>query len=247
MRLENKVALITGGASGIGAETARVFVAEGAKVVLSDLNLKAAQALADELGGGAMAVAADVTDEAQVKGAVAACMDRHGRLDILFNCAGIFIDGGVVDLSEDDWDKVMDVNVKGTFFACKHAIPHMAEGGGGAIVNVGSIQSFSGDSMSAVYTASKAAILTLSRNIALKHAHQNIRSNTVCPGDCETPLISELFDRNEGMRERITEKYPIGRLAQPRDIANTVLFLASDEAAFATGTEITIDGGFMAK
>lgn len=249
MRLTDKVAFITGGASGIGAETARVFVAEGARVVIADVDLEAAEAMVAELtsqGGQALAVEMDVTNAGQIEQAIATCLDAHGKLDILFNCAGIVIEGGVVDMSEEDWDKVMDVNVKGTFLTCKYAIPEMAKRGGGAIVNVGSIQSFSGDSVSAVYTASKAAILTLTRNIAIKHAHQNIRANTVCPGDCETPLIASLFDEHQGMRERLTAKYPMGRLAQPRDIANAVLFLASDEAAFANGTELVIDGGFLA-
>ena len=157
------------------------------------------------------------------------------------------IEGGVLDLSEEDWDAVINVNVKGTFLACKHAIPAMIAGGGGAIVNVGSIQSYSADSASLVYTASKAAILTLTRNIALRFADRGIRANTVCPGDCETPLVEALFERNEGMREEIAAKYPMGRLARPIDIANAVLFLVSDEAAFATGTELTIDGGFLAR
>ena len=245
MRLAGKVAFITGGASGIGAETARLFAREGAHVAVADKDADAAEALAVEIGG--QAVTLDVTRADQVKAAVAHVVERYGRLDILFNSAGLFIEGGVLDLSEEDWDTVMDVNVKGTFLACKHAIPAMIEGGGGAIVNVGSIQSYSADSASLVYTASKAAILTLTRNIALRFADQGIRANTVCPGDCETPLVQALFERNEGMREEIAAKYPMGRLAQPIDIANAVLFLVSDEAAFATGTELTIDGGFLAR
>jgi len=245
MRLAGKVAFITGGASGIGAETARLFAREGARVTIGDMDADAARALAAEIGGEAVMV--DVTRTDQVEAAVAHIVERHGRLDILFNSAGIFIEGGVLDLSEEDWDAVMDVNVKGTFLACKHAIPAMIDSGGGAIVNVGSIQSYSADSASLVYTASKAAILTLTRNIALRFADRGIRANTVCPGDCETPLVQALFERNEGMREQISAKYPMGRLAQPIDIANAVLFLVSDEAAFATGTELTIDGGFLAR
>jgi NAD(P)-dependent dehydrogenase (short-subunit alcohol dehydrogenase family) len=250
MRLDGKVAFITGGASGIGAETALRFAREGARVAIGDLNEAAAVALArriDTQGGEALAVSLDVTQSCQVEAAIAKTVDQFGRLDILFNSAGIFIEGGVLDHTEADWDAVMDVNVKGTFFACRHAIPAMLEVGGGAIVNVGSIQSFSGDSASLVYTASKAAILTLTRNIALKFAGRNIRCNTVCPGDCETPLIEALFEQNPGMREAIAAKYPAGRLAKPADIANAVLFLASDEAAFANGTELVIDGGFLAR
>ena len=249
MRLKDKVAFITGGASGIGAETARVFSAEGARVAIGDLDLDAAEAIASELregGGDAGAFRMDVTNSAQVASAIGACAERFGGLDILFNCAGIVIEGGVVDMAEEDWDAVMDVNVKGTYLACKYAIPVMAEGGGGVIINVGSIQSFAANSVSAVYTASKAAIITLTRNMAVKYAHQGIRANTVCPGDCETPLLTTLFDENEGLRERLTAKYPVGRLAQPRDIANAVVFLASEEAGFANGTELVIDGGFLA-
>jgi len=250
MRLKNKVALITGGASGIGAETARVFAREGALLVIADINSQAAGEMVTEItgsGGQAIAAKVDVTNAAQAEAAIARCVDAYGKIDILFNSAGIVIEGDVVDLSEADWDKVMDVNVKGTFLMCKYAIPEMTKNGGGVIVNVGSIQSFAANSVSCVYTASKAAILTLTRNIAVKYADQNIRANTVCPGDCETPLMTALFAENQGMRERITAKYPMGRMAQPIDIANAVLFLASDEACFATGTELTIDGGFLAR
>ena len=244
------MALITGGASGIGAETARVFAREGALLVIADINSQAAGEMVTEItGSGGQAVAAeiDVRNAAQAEAAIARCVEAYGKIDILFNSAGIVIEGDVVDLSEADWDKVMDVNVKGTFLMCKYAIPEMTKNGGGVIVNVGSIQSFSANSVSCVYTASKAAILTLTRNIAVKYADQNIRANTVCPGDCETPLMTALFAENQGMRERITAKYPMGRMAQPIDIANAVLFLASDEASFATGTELTIDGGFLAR
>lgn len=250
MRLKDKVTLITGGASGIGAETARVFAREGALLAIADVNSQAADEMVAEIkdsGGQSIAVEVDVTDSAQVAAAIAECVKAYGKLDILFNSAGIVIEGDVTDLAEDDWDKVMDVNVKGTFLMCKHAIPEMIRNGGGVIVNVGSIQSFSANSVSCVYTASKAAILTLTRNIAVKYADRNIRANTVCPGDCETPLMAALFEQNDGMRERITAKYPMGRMAQPADIANAVLFLASDEASFATGTELTIDGGFLAR
>lgn len=249
MRLAGKVAFITGGASGIGAETARVFSKEGARLVIADLDLGAAKALVSTIqadGGDAVAVEMDVTNGQQVERAIATCLKTFGQIDVVFNCAGIVIEGGVVEMAEEDWDKVMAVNVKGTFLVCKFAIPELAALGGGVIVNVGSIQSFAANSVSAVYTASKAAILTLTRNIAVNHAHQNIRANTICPGDCETTLLTSLFEENEGMRERITAKYPLGRLAQPRDIANAVLFLASDEASFANGTELVIDGGFLA-
>ena len=247
MRLAGKVAFITGGASGIGAETARLFAREGARVAVGDVDAGAAEAVVQEIGSEALSVPVDVTRADQVGSAVARVVERYGRIDILFNSAGVFIEGGVLDLSENDWDAVMDVNVKGTFLSCKHAIPAMIAGGGGAIVNVGSIQSYSADSASVVYTASKAAILTLTRNIALRFADRGIRANTICPGDCETPLVQALFERNEGMREEVAAKYPMGRLAQPIDIANAVLFLVSDEAAFATGTELTIDGGFLAR
>lgn len=249
MRLKDKVALVTGGASGIGAETVASFVREGARVVVVDVNLAAAQDVCRRIDADvsrAVAVRGDVVDSEQMRAAVGACLETHRRLDILFNSAGIVKEGGVTDMDEADWDAMMAVNVKGTFLACRHAIPAMAGSGGGAIVNVGSIQSFAANSVSAAYTASKAAILTLTRNIAVKHAHQGIRANTVCPGDCETPLLTDLFDRDPALRVRLTAKYPLGRIAQPRDIANAVVFLASDEASFITGTELVVDGGFLA-
>ena len=248
MRLENKVIFITGGASGIGAETTRVFVQHGAKVCIADIDVDAARHEAAKLGADeATAVEVDVTVSSQVAQAIDHCVKTFGRLDGICNSAGIVIEGDVTDISEQDWHKVMDVNVNGTFLCCRHGIPKLIDNGGGSIINIGSIQSFCGDSVSSAYTTSKAAILTLTRNIAVKYAQHNVRANTICPGDCETPLMEKLFAENPGLREKLSAKYPIGRLAQPRDIANGAVFLASDESSFITGSELTIDGGFRAR
>ncbi len=249
-RLENKVAIITGGGSGIGAATARLFGAEGCRVVVVDKRRDAAETTTQaicELGGMAITAEADVTQAHDVQGMINAALQTFGRLDILFNNAGIGVQGDVVDMPEDVWDRVIDLNLTGVFLGCKYAIPKMIEQGGGSIINTASIMGLVGGSLSAVYPATKGGVVLLTRHAALDYAKHNIRVNCICPGHIETPLLQRLFDNEPDKREELLRNYPIGRLGQPQEIAEGTLFLASDEASFVTGTTLVIDGGYTAR
>ncbi len=249
-RLENKVAIITGGGSGIGAATARLFGTEGCRVAVVDKRRDAAEVTTQaicESGGMAIAVQADVTQSRDVQAMVDATIQAYGRFDILFNNAGIGVQGDVVDMPEDVWDRVVDLNLTGVFLGCKYAIPKMAEQGGGSIINTASIMGLVGGSLSTVYPATKGGVVLLTRNAALDYAKSNIRVNCVCPGHIETPLLQRLFDDEPDKKKELLRNYPIGRLGQPNEIAEGVLFLASDEASFVTGTTLVIDGGYTAR
>jgi NAD(P)-dependent dehydrogenase (short-subunit alcohol dehydrogenase family) len=248
--MKDKVTVITGGASGLGAETAKCFAKEGSLIVIADLNTTAVNTTVAEIigeGGNAIGVTANVTVAADMERLFQTCKDSYGRLDALFNAAGIAAEGNVVELQEKDWDRVMNVNVKGTFLSCKYAIPLMIESGGGSIINTGSITSFTGDSLSCVYPTSKSAILSLTRNTALQFAKQKVRVNTLCPGHCWTPLVADLYEKDEALKQTLLDKYPMGRFGRPEEIAKAALFLASDESSFMTGSELVIDGGFLAR
>ncbi len=249
MRMKGRSAFITGGGSGLGAATARRLAEEGAKVAVADLDHQAAQSVTDALtadGYNAQALQVDVTSSDSLQAAAQSCVDLFGKLDSVFACAGITTNGTAVDMAEADWDAVMQVNLKGVFLTCKHTLPHLERAGGGSIVLAGSITSFTGVSKSCAYAASKAALVSFSRNMALDYAKSAIRVNLVCPGHCETPLVQALFRKTEGLRESLLARYPMGRLAEEREIANAVLFLLSDESSFVTGTELIVDGGFLA-
>jgi NAD(P)-dependent dehydrogenase (short-subunit alcohol dehydrogenase family) len=250
-RLEAKVALITGGGSGIGRAAARLFAAEGAKVVVADLVGDAARATADELiaaGGQAVAVGADVTDEAHVAAIAAAAMDAYGALHVLFNCAGIFPgdDGGLLDTPPQTWDKVMDVNLKGVWLCCRAAVPAMIESGGGSVVNVASFVALVGAATAQVaYTASKGGVLAFTRELAVEYARRGVRANALCPGPVETPLLEALIADPERRARRLVH-IPMGRFGQAEEIARAALFLASDESSFMTGAALVVDGGITA-
>jgi len=249
MRLMNKTAIITGGGSGIGEATAVLFSQEGASVVVADINAEAAEATAsriNEAGGIACAVRVEVTQAADVEAMVRTAVETYGKLDVLFNNAGIGGRGDVVEISEADWDRTLDVNLKGAFLGCKYAIPEMIKSGGGAIINTASIWAFVGGALSCVYPVSKIGLLALSKHTAVKYAPHNIRVNCVCPGHIETPLIQSRT-QDPAAREAITQKYPLGRLGKPIEVAYAVLYLASDEASFITGTELVMDGGYTAQ
>lgn len=247
-RLPGTVAIVTGAGAGIGRAIALVFAREGAKVVVADIDLAAAEATAATIaagGGSARAVEVDVTDAASVEGMVSATVRSFGTLNVLVNNAGVGTEGDVVELSETEWHRILDVNLTGVFLGCKYAIPALEEAGGGSIVNIASIAAVVGGSVSCVYPASKAGVVALSKSTALKFAGKNIRVNCVCPGHVQTALSYSLNDPE--FKAALIQKYPMGRLATAQEIANAVLFLASDEASFVTGTELIVDGGYTAQ
>ena len=245
MRLPDKCALITGGAAGIGEATARLFAKEGARVLVADRDKSAAEAVAASLDGAAH-VRADVSDSSDVKAMVDFAVERFGRIDILINNAGYGIRGSVVTTAEEEWDALMDVNVKGVYLCCKHAIPVMAGGGGGAIVSTASNLAAVGLADRAAYVASKGAVAALTRAMALDHVAENIRVNCVAPG----PTLSTYFERMiavhsdpDGFVAGLSARSPMNRMGTPAEIANVMLWLASDEASFVTGAMYTVDGG----
>jgi len=250
-RLAGKVALITGGASGIGREASLLFASEGAQLVIADVDGDAAERAAAEvrrLGGAAQAIACDVACSEDVRGAVAAAERRFGALHVLFNNAGIFPaeDGSPVDTPEDVFDRVLAVNTKGVFLGCKHGIPALLRAGGGSIVNTASFVAVLGAATSQVaYTASKGAVLAMTREIAIEYARRGIRANALCPGPVNTPLLAELL-ASPAARQRRLVHVPMGRLAEAIEIARAALFLASDESSYVNGATFLVDGGITA-
>ena len=244
MRLENKVAFISGGARGMGAAEARLFSQEGCKVVIGDLRDelgRQVEAEINELGGECLFVHLDVTDEQSWKDAVAATVDRFGKLDILVNNAGIYRPERVENTTSENWDTTMSVNAKGVFLGTKAAIPELRKAGGGSIVNISSVAGLVGNHISSAYTASKGAVRLFTKSTAIQHAVDGIRCNSVHPGTIETDMTADLL-AGEGREDRLS-RTPLGRLGRTDDIAYGVLFLASDEASFMTGSELVIDGG----
>ena len=251
MRLSGKVALITGGGGGIGRSTSLLFAREGAQVVVADVNEAGAKAVADEItraGGQAEPYRVDVANAGQVEATIAFAERRFGLLNVLFNNAGIFDDGdvSVLDTSEEVWDGVMAVNVKGVFFGCKYGIPALLRAGGGSVINTSSLVALMGAAVSqCAYTASKGAVLSLTREIAVEFARRKIRANALCPGPLNTALIAGLF-KDERAKQRRLVHIPVGRLGESTEIANAALFLASDESSFVTGAQFVVDGGITA-
>ena len=244
MRLENKVAFISGGARGMGAAEARLFSQEGCKVVIGDLRDelgRQVEAEINELGGECLFVHLDVTDEQSWKDAVAAAVARFGKLDILVNNAGIYRPERVENTTSENWDTTMSVNAKGVFLGTKAAIPELRRAGGGSIVNISSVAGLVGNHISSAYTASKGAVRLFTKSTAIQHAVDGIRCNSVHPGTIETDMTADLL-AGEGREDRLS-RTPLGRLGRTDDIAYGVLFLASDEASFMTGSELVIDGG----
>ena len=251
MRLENKVALITGAGNGIGRETALLFAAEGAAVAAVDMNETAVQAVAAEInasGGRAIAIVADVSEAASCEQMVATTENEFGGLDILFNNAGIMMsaDGDAVSTEEDVWDKTMEVNAKGVYLGCKYGIPAMLRSGGGSVINTASFVAVMGAATPQLaYTASKGAVLALTRELAVVHARQGIRVNALCPGPLRTELLMSFLDTEEKKQRRLVH-VPMGRFGEAKEMAQAVLFLASDESSYMTGTDFLVDGGLAA-
>ena len=249
-RLKDKVCLITGGGSGIGRATCELFAREGAKVVVADKLLSAARVVAALIGEAAMAIEVDVAQSASVLSMIDATIRDLGRLDVLINNAGYGIPGSVVETSEDDWDKLMTVNVNGVFFGCKYAIPVMKQQGGGVIVNTASIVANVGIRNRAAYCASKGAVAALTRAMALDHVNDNIRVNCVAPGTIDTPYFEDIIrksERPQELRRELEARQAMNRLGRPEEIANAFLFLASDESSFSTGSMLIVDGGMTAQ
>jgi NAD(P)-dependent dehydrogenase (short-subunit alcohol dehydrogenase family) len=251
IRFDGKTAIVTGGAMGIGAATAEKLSELGASVAILDRDASAAQTTADALvkaGHKAKAFACDVSNEASVKEAIDATVQLYGGLHVLISNAGIQRYGDMVHTSTEVWDETFDVHVKGCFYATRIGIPAMLSSGGGAIVTVGSVQSFTAVVNSAAYVAAKHALMGITRSIALDYARQNIRANCVCPGSIDTPMMrwsANLSGSPEELLETCRRMHPVGRIGTPAEVANAIAFLASDWASFITGTSLLVDGGLL--
>ena len=265
MRLKDKVAIVTGGARGMGEATARLFAEEGAKVMIADLNAELGASVVASIkaaGGAATFVKTDLGSTVETKAMVETTVKTYGRLDILINNAGVDNRKPVTDTTDEEWDWVLDVNLKAVYVAAKYAIPHMIKSGGGAIVSVASFLGLVGGQDEGPYCASKGGLVHLTKAMALDHIGHNIRVNCVCPGNVNTPMLREGFQSPDLMErfgwqtpEEAVEKgtamvaanHPIGRVADPREIAQAILFLASDEASFVVGVALPVDGGVVAR
>jgi NAD(P)-dependent dehydrogenase (short-subunit alcohol dehydrogenase family) len=252
MRLDGKVCFVTGGASGMGRLAAAMFCAEGARVVVADVNAEACEAAAAAAregaagSGEALALPCDVTRDAEVREAIAATMARYGGLHVLYNNAGIMMaeDGSVVDTEEWVWDRTLAVNLKGIYLCCKHGIPEMIRSGGGSVINIASFVALLGCSVPQdAYTASKGGIIALTKSLAVQFAPRGVRSNAICPGPIETPLLTEWLLADPEARKVRLARNPTGRFGKPEDIVNAGIFLASDESAWTNGAVLVIDGG----
>jgi NAD(P)-dependent dehydrogenase (short-subunit alcohol dehydrogenase family) len=254
-RFEGEVALVTGGASGIGLATAERLLAEGAAVVIADLDGTAAEAAAAALRGRGLsdvgALRCDVTQGAEIEKLVARILKQHGRIDVLFNNAGIFEPGEVHEVDEEAWDRQLGVNLRAVYLVVRHVVPAMLEQGGGAIVNNASVAALVGDHAAAAYCASKGGVALLTKQMALDYAARGIRVNAICCGEIDTPLfVRESYQIGmtpDSYRELLNEAHPIGRIGLPSEAAAAVAFLASDDASFVTGVLLPVDGGYAAQ
>ena len=247
MRLKDKVTLVTGGARGIGAATARLFAQEGANIAVADIIKEEGEGVAREIraqGGTAVFMSLDVTDEKNWDEAIRAVLSEFGKLDVVVNSAGVSVRGPLVDLSLEEWERLMSVNSTGVFLGTRAAARVMMEGGGGgSIINLSSIFGLVGSPHGPAYAASKGAVKLLSKTAAIQLAPHKIRVNSICPGFCRTPLTAALWEDRETL-ERLTKAHPLGRLGRAEDVAYGALYLASDESSFVTGSELVIDGGY---
>jgi NAD(P)-dependent dehydrogenase (short-subunit alcohol dehydrogenase family) len=246
-RVEGRSAIVTGVGSGLGRAIANELAAEGAWVLGCDVNDEAGAATMDGVFGRYRH--ADVSREAEVEALVAAAVEERGRLDVMVNNAAIQIEEELVETTEAQLDRILAVNLKGVFFGCKHAVRAMRPEGGGVIVNIASILALVGDGILAAYCAAKGGVLGITRATAVRYGPEGIRCNALCPGDIDTPLVRAYFetaDDPEALRAEVSAEYPLKRIAQPREIARTVVFLASDDSSFMSGQPLVVDGGLLA-
>lgn len=246
-KLDNRIAAITGAASGIGAATARLFAAEGARVILADIDQANGAKVAAEIGAAALFHPTDVADPRQVEALVRFSVERFGRLDVLHNNAFFAAFGPVGQLSVEGWQQTIAVTLSGVFYGMRFALPQMVEQGGGVIVNTASISGLAGDYMLGAYNAAKGGVINLTRTAAIEYARKNIRVNAVCPGGIATPpVLTALAVGGEETRRAADERHPIGRLGRPEEIAKVVLFLACEDSSLMTGSIVVADGGVTA-
>jgi len=246
-RLEGKVCVITGAGGGMGADAAVRFAEEGAQVTVADVDGESAEKVASQVGG--LAVQVDVSDEASVQAMYAAAVEHLGGIDVLYNNAGISPanDASILETGLEAWERVQAVNARGVYLCCKHGIPRLLERSGGSVINVASFVALVGAATSQIsYTASKGAVLSLSKELGVQFARQGIRVNALCPGPVETPLLLRIWGETPGAAERRLVHLPMGRLAQPREIVNAALFLASDESSYVNAATFVVDGGLSA-
>jgi NAD(P)-dependent dehydrogenase (short-subunit alcohol dehydrogenase family) len=247
--LEGKPCVITGGGGGMGREAATVFTGEGAMVCVADVDLARAEETVALCPGEAFPFAVDVADEDGVRAMMAATAERFGGIEVLYNNAGISpsYDGSVLDTSVEGWQRVQDVNTKGVFLCCKHGIPYLLERGGGSVINVASFVALLGAATSQIsYTASKGAVLAMSRELGVQFARHGVRVNALCPGPVETPLLLAIYGDDPAALARRQVHWPTGRLGTPREIVNAALFLASEESSFVNASALVVDGGITA-
>lgn len=242
-RLDGKVAIVTGGASGIGAATVRRFAGEGARVVVADINDDAGEALARSLGASAAFRHTDVTSLAEVEAAIAFAVQRWGGLDVIHNNAAATGGGYVADIEPDVWEWSLKLMMTAVFYGMRAAIPAMLARGGGSIISTSSVEGMFGEAMSAPYCTAKAAIINLTRTVAIEYGRRNIRANCICPGAVDTPLLGLLCEVSGRTREAMGAQHALGRILRPDEIANVALFLASDESSAITGSALVADGG----
>jgi NAD(P)-dependent dehydrogenase (short-subunit alcohol dehydrogenase family) len=245
MRLAKKVAIISGGGSGIGRAIAVAFAQEGAQVAICGRDRKKLEAVGEQIGAACLPVVSDVSISKQVELAVGMTIQRFERITTVVNSAGVLLSGAAESVSEDDWEHTFNVNVRGTWLLSRAVLPHLRQAGGGSIINIGSVLSLTGARNRVAYTASKAAVLGLTRAMALDHAPENIRVNCICPGMVETEMIAP-FNADATARKQRLAMHPAGRFGQPEDIAGLAVFLASDESAWTTGAAFPVDGGYTA-
>lgn len=250
MRLENKVAVVTGGAQGIGQACVEKFVAEGARVALLDIDEPRGRAEAERLGSAVRFIRCDITREADVAAAIAETVETFGKLDILVNNAGVNTYFDATTMTEAEWEQVFAVDLKGAWLCCKYALPQMRAQGGGSIVNIASLHAFMTNYNMFPYAAAKAGMVGMTRSLALDFGAEQIRVNAICPGWVRTQLVDEwlqLQPEGKAAEQRVLDQQPLGRMAAPLEIANFVSFVASDEASYITGAALLIDGGLSAR